>query len=130
MRQLLSSFPDMHVRLPYPVQFGDGDWITVITRATGTFTGQLPLPARPRRRRRGDLDVAGGRLDPRPAAPERGRWRLGGTAHPFWLMLLIFPNGWWRRLVKRGPLPRGGGRYASAACHGAPSVRLRRGDVH
>ena len=44
MRQLLSSFPDMHVHLPYPVQFGDGDWITVITRATGTFTGQLALP--------------------------------------------------------------------------------------
>src|ERR1700742_9775 len=39
MRQLLGIFPDMHVRLPYPVQFGDGDWITVITRATGTFTG-------------------------------------------------------------------------------------------
>jgi hypothetical protein len=44
MRQMLRAFPDMHVHLPYPVQFGDGDWITVITRATGTFTGQLPLP--------------------------------------------------------------------------------------
>jgi hypothetical protein len=44
MRQMLRAFPDMHVHLPYPVQFGDGDWITVITRATGTFTGQLALP--------------------------------------------------------------------------------------
>ena len=44
MRQMLRAFPDMHVHVPYPVQFGDGDWITVITRATGTFTGQLALP--------------------------------------------------------------------------------------
>ena len=44
MRQMLRAFPDMRVHLPYPVQFGDGDWITVITRATGTFTGQLALP--------------------------------------------------------------------------------------
>src|SRR4030088_840944 len=41
MRQMLRVFPDMHVHLPYPVQFGDGDWITVVTRATGTFTGQM-----------------------------------------------------------------------------------------
>jgi len=29
---------------PYPIQFGSGDWITVITRATGTFTGKMALP--------------------------------------------------------------------------------------
>jgi hypothetical protein len=29
---------------PYPVQFGSGDWITVVTNATGTFTGEMPLP--------------------------------------------------------------------------------------
>jgi hypothetical protein len=29
---------------PYPIQFGSGDWITVITRATGTFTGEMILP--------------------------------------------------------------------------------------
>jgi hypothetical protein len=44
MRQFLQSFPDMHVNTPYPIQFGDGDWITVITNVTGTFTGQLTLP--------------------------------------------------------------------------------------
>jgi hypothetical protein len=26
---------------PYPIQFGSGDWITVITKATGTFTGEM-----------------------------------------------------------------------------------------
>jgi SnoaL-like polyketide cyclase len=44
MRQMLRVFPDMHVHLPYTVQFGDGDWITVVTRATGTFTGQMARP--------------------------------------------------------------------------------------
>lgn len=34
----------MHVNLPYPIQFGRGDWITVITNATGTFTGEIVLP--------------------------------------------------------------------------------------
>jgi long-subunit fatty acid transport protein len=38
-------FPDVHVRNdPYPVQFGSGDWITVVTRTTGTFTGEMVLP--------------------------------------------------------------------------------------
>jgi ketosteroid isomerase-like protein len=44
MQQFLGSFPDMHVDTPYPIQFGSGDWITVVTRARGTFTGELPLP--------------------------------------------------------------------------------------
>jgi long-subunit fatty acid transport protein len=44
MQQMLRIFPDMHVNLPYPIQLGSGDWITVITRATGTFTGQMVLP--------------------------------------------------------------------------------------
>src|SRR5438132_4275926 len=30
MQQLLRMFPDMHVETPYPVQFGSGDWITVV----------------------------------------------------------------------------------------------------
>ena len=34
----------MHVYTPYPIQFGSGDWITVITRATGRFRGQMVLP--------------------------------------------------------------------------------------
>jgi hypothetical protein len=44
MQQFVRSFPDMHVNTPYPIQFGSGDWITVITNATGTFTGEMALP--------------------------------------------------------------------------------------
>jgi SnoaL-like polyketide cyclase len=44
MRQFLQSFPDMHVNTPYPIQFGNGDWITVVTNVTGTFTGEMVLP--------------------------------------------------------------------------------------
>ena len=44
MQQLLRTFPDIHVHTPYPIQFGDGDWITVVTRATGTFKGEMALP--------------------------------------------------------------------------------------
>ncbi len=44
MQQFLRSFPDMHVNTPYPIQFGDGDWITVVTDVAGTFTGEMVLP--------------------------------------------------------------------------------------
>jgi ketosteroid isomerase-like protein len=44
MQQFLRIFPDMHVNTPYPTQFGSGDWITVVTRSTGTFTGEMTLP--------------------------------------------------------------------------------------
>jgi hypothetical protein len=45
MQQMLRTFPDMDVHSdPYPLQFGSGDWITVITRATGTFTGEMTRP--------------------------------------------------------------------------------------
>ena len=44
MQQFLRIFPDMHVNTPYPIQFGSGDWITVVTNATGTFTGEMALP--------------------------------------------------------------------------------------
>ncbi len=45
MQQFLRVFPDMHVHSdPYPIQFGSGDWITVVTNATGTFTGEMALP--------------------------------------------------------------------------------------
>lgn len=45
VRQMFAMFPDVHVHNdPYPVQFGSGDWITVVTRTTGTFTGELVLP--------------------------------------------------------------------------------------
>jgi ketosteroid isomerase-like protein len=45
MRNLLRMFPDMHVNSdPYPIQFGSGDWITVVTNVTGTFSGEMALP--------------------------------------------------------------------------------------
>ena len=44
MQQFLRSFPDMHVDTPYPIRFGAGDWITVVTHATGTFTGEMTRP--------------------------------------------------------------------------------------
>lgn len=45
MRQMFETFPDIHVdNDPYPIQFGNGDWITVITRARGTFSRPMTLP--------------------------------------------------------------------------------------
>jgi hypothetical protein len=45
MKQFFNLFPDVHVyNDPYPIQFGSGDWITVVTRVTGTFTGEMVLP--------------------------------------------------------------------------------------
>jgi hypothetical protein len=45
MGQMFRIFPDVHVyNDPYPIQFGSGDWITVVTRTTGTFTGEMILP--------------------------------------------------------------------------------------
>jgi hypothetical protein len=45
MEQFFRVFPDVRVHNdPYPIQFGSGEWITVITRVTGTFTGEMTLP--------------------------------------------------------------------------------------
>jgi hypothetical protein len=45
LKEMFRIFPDVHVyNDPYPIQFGSGDWITVITRTTGTFTGEMILP--------------------------------------------------------------------------------------
>jgi ketosteroid isomerase-like protein len=45
MKQMFRMFPDVHVdNDPYPIQFGNGDWITVVTNVTGTFTGEMTLP--------------------------------------------------------------------------------------
>ena len=45
IKEMFRIFPDVHVHNdPYPIQFGSGDWITVITRAAGTFTGEMILP--------------------------------------------------------------------------------------
>jgi hypothetical protein len=46
MQQMLQIFPDMHVYTPYAIQFGSSDWITVVTRTTGTFSGEMVLPNR------------------------------------------------------------------------------------
>jgi ketosteroid isomerase-like protein len=49
MEGMFRAFPDIHIdNDPYPIQFGDGDWMTVVTRATGTFSGELVLPNRKR----------------------------------------------------------------------------------
>jgi SnoaL-like polyketide cyclase len=44
MQQLVGMFPDVRVHTPYPIQFGDGDWITVVTNVSGTFTGEMTAP--------------------------------------------------------------------------------------
>jgi hypothetical protein len=45
MQEMVRVFPDIHVYCdPYPIQFGSGDWITVVTHATGTFAGEMTLP--------------------------------------------------------------------------------------
>jgi hypothetical protein len=45
MAAMLRIFPDVRVANdPYPIQFGAGDWITVITRCTGTFSGEMVRP--------------------------------------------------------------------------------------
>ena len=41
MQLLTRMFPDVRVHTPYPIQFGGDDWITVVTNATGTFTGEM-----------------------------------------------------------------------------------------
>jgi hypothetical protein len=42
MKQFVRSFPDVKVQNdPYPIQFGSGDWITVVSRITGTFTVEM-----------------------------------------------------------------------------------------
>jgi SnoaL-like polyketide cyclase len=44
MQQLVRIFPDIRVHTPYPIQFGSDDWITVVTNATGSFTGEMIQP--------------------------------------------------------------------------------------
>lgn len=45
MQGMFRAFPDVHVQNdPYPVQFAEGDWTTVVTTATGTFSGELVPP--------------------------------------------------------------------------------------
>jgi hypothetical protein len=45
MDAMFGAFPDVHIENdPYPLQCGQGDWITVVTKATGTFSGAMALP--------------------------------------------------------------------------------------
>jgi hypothetical protein len=45
IKEMFRIFPDVHVyNDPYRVQYGSGDWITVICRTTGTFRGEMILP--------------------------------------------------------------------------------------
>jgi len=59
---MYKAFPDIHLHNdPYRIQFGSGDWITVLTRTTGTFTGEMTLPdgtAVPPTGKKFDLDTA------------------------------------------------------------------------
>ena len=43
-RRRLIGGTTWQVNSPHTIQFGAGDWITVVTNATGTFTGQMTLP--------------------------------------------------------------------------------------
>ncbi len=45
MQGMFRAFPNVRIENdPYPIQFGDGDWMTVVTKATGTFSGEMVLP--------------------------------------------------------------------------------------
>ena len=45
MQGIMRSFPDVRVSNdPYPIQFGQGDWTTVVSRITATFTGEMDGP--------------------------------------------------------------------------------------
>jgi ketosteroid isomerase-like protein len=45
MESFVRMFPDVRVENdPYPIQFGSGDWTVVVSRVTGTFTGEMMLP--------------------------------------------------------------------------------------
>jgi hypothetical protein len=64
MKQFVRPFPDVHVHNdPYPIQFGSGDWITVVSRVTGTFTARSARPRAPGGRR---FAAGTERCDPRP----------------------------------------------------------------
>jgi len=45
MKAMFSTFPDIQVSNdPYSIQFGNGEWTTVIAHTKGTFTGEMVLP--------------------------------------------------------------------------------------
>ena len=45
LARMIRAFLDVHVdNDPYAIHFGEGDWITVISKNAGTFSGDLSLP--------------------------------------------------------------------------------------
>ena len=45
MAAMYRAFPEVRVHNdPSPIQFGDGAWIPVTTKTTGTFSGEMELP--------------------------------------------------------------------------------------
>lgn len=44
MEGLFRAFPDITVDNAYQVQFGAGEWTTVVAKVAGTFTGEMELP--------------------------------------------------------------------------------------
>ena len=44
MEGLFRAFPDIRVDDNYAIQFGSGDWTTVVNKVSGTFTGELVQP--------------------------------------------------------------------------------------
>lgn len=41
---MLEAFPNMHVDNDYPLQFGEGDWTTVMGKVSGSFSGKISKP--------------------------------------------------------------------------------------
>ena len=45
VENVIRAFPNVHVvNDPYPIQFGSNGWVSVVSRQTGTFTGELRGP--------------------------------------------------------------------------------------
>lgn len=44
-KAMVRAFPDVHLHVdPYLIHFGEGDWMTMVCKITGTFSGELVLP--------------------------------------------------------------------------------------
>lgn len=44
-KNMVSAFPDVHLHVdPYLIHFGNGDWMTMVCKITGTFSGEMIQP--------------------------------------------------------------------------------------
>lgn len=60
-RSTFHAFPEIGLHIdPYLVQFGDGDWMTVVRKITGTFSGEMVLPGGEPIQGSGKLKLTGG----------------------------------------------------------------------